>query len=59
LREHIHADVCCNGFDAELNSFVQSYGAKQLDASLLLLPLVGFLPADDHRVIGTVAAMEL
>jgi GH15 family glucan-1,4-alpha-glucosidase len=51
--------VCCNGFDAELNSFVQSYGAKQLDASLLLLPLVGFLPADDHRVIGTVAAMEL
>jgi GH15 family glucan-1,4-alpha-glucosidase len=58
LREHIHADVCRNGFDAELNSFVQSYGAKQLDASLLLLPLVGFLPADDLRIIGTVTAIE-
>ena len=58
LREHIHADVCRNGFDAELNSFVQSYGAKQLDASLLLLPLVGFLPADDPRITGTVAAIE-
>jgi GH15 family glucan-1,4-alpha-glucosidase len=58
LREHIHADVCRNGFDAELNSFVQSYGSKQVDASLLLLPLVGFLPADDPRVTGTVSAME-
>ena len=58
LREHIHADVCRNGFDAELNSFVQYYGAKQLDASLLLLPLVGFLPADDPRITGTVAAIE-
>jgi GH15 family glucan-1,4-alpha-glucosidase len=58
LREHIHQDVCRHGFDAELNSFVQSYGAKQLDASLLLLPLVGFLPADDHRIVGTVAAIE-
>ncbi|HYZ42184.1 MAG TPA: glycoside hydrolase family 15 protein, partial [Stellaceae bacterium] len=58
LREHIHSDVCRNGFDAELNSFVQSYGAKQLDASLLLLPLVGFLPADDLRIIGTVTAIE-
>ena len=51
-------EVCRNGFDAELNSFVQSYGAKQLDASLLLLPLVGFLPADDPRISGTVAAIE-
>ena len=58
LREHVHADVCRNGFDAELNSFVQSYGAKQVDASLLLLPLVGFLPADDPRITGTVAAIE-
>jgi len=58
LREHIREDVCRNGFDAELNSFVQSYGSKQLDASLLLLPLVGFLPADDPRMIGTVAAIE-
>jgi GH15 family glucan-1,4-alpha-glucosidase len=58
LREQIHADVCRSGFDTELNSFVQSYGAKQLDASLLLLPLVGFLAADDPRIIGTVAAVE-
>ena len=58
LREHIHQDVCRHGFDAELNSFVQSYGAKQLDASLLLLPLVGFLPADEPRIMGTVAAVE-
>jgi GH15 family glucan-1,4-alpha-glucosidase len=58
LRDHIHEEVCRKGFDAELNSFVQSYGAKQLDASLLLLPLVGFLPADDPRISGTVAAIE-
>jgi GH15 family glucan-1,4-alpha-glucosidase len=50
--------VCRNGFDNKLSSFVQSYGAKQLDDSLLLLPLVGFLPADDPRTIGTVAAIE-
>ncbi len=58
LRERIHDDVCRNGFDADLNSFVQSYGAKVLDASLLLLPLVGFLPADDPRIRATVAAVE-
>jgi GH15 family glucan-1,4-alpha-glucosidase len=58
LRDHIHQEVCRNGFDAELNSFVQSYGENQLDASLLLLPLVGFLPADDTRIRGTVAAIE-
>jgi GH15 family glucan-1,4-alpha-glucosidase len=58
VRDRVHADVCRNGFDAELNSFVQSYGAKQLDASLLLLPLVGFLPADDPRIVGTVEAIE-
>ncbi len=58
LRERIHDDVCRNGFDGKLNSFVQSYGAKALDASLLLLPLVGFLPADDLRIRGTVAAVE-
>ena len=58
LRDRIHAQVCSNGFDAELNSFVQAYGSKALDASLLLLPLVGFLPADDPRMIGTVAAIE-
>jgi GH15 family glucan-1,4-alpha-glucosidase len=54
----IHADVCRRGFDSELGSFVQSYESKQLDASLLLLPCVGFLPADDPRVRGTVQAIE-
>src|SRR6201984_654388 len=54
----IHADVCRRGFDQELGSFVQSYGSKHLDASLLLLPLVGFLPPTDPRVIGTVTAGE-
>lgn len=58
LRDRIHAEVCRKGFDAEINSFVQSYGSKELDASLLLLPLVGFLPADDPRIQGTVAAIE-
>jgi GH15 family glucan-1,4-alpha-glucosidase len=57
IREEIHADVCANGFDAELGSFVQSYGSKRLDASLLLIPLVGFLPPEDERVVGTVEAI--
>jgi GH15 family glucan-1,4-alpha-glucosidase len=54
----IRADVLRRGFDRELGSFVQSYGSKQLDASLLLLPLVGFLPPEDPRVRGTVQAIE-
>jgi GH15 family glucan-1,4-alpha-glucosidase len=54
----IHADVCRRGFDPELNSFVQAYGSKHLDASLLLLPSVGFLPPEDRRVRGTVQAIE-
>ena len=58
IREEIHRDVCARGFDDQLQAFVQSYGSKLLDASLLLLPLVGFLPADDPRVVGTVAAIE-
>jgi GH15 family glucan-1,4-alpha-glucosidase len=58
LREKIHAQVCQQGFDANLNSFVQYYGSKHLDASLLMMPLVGFLPASDPRVIGTVKAIE-
>ena len=58
LRDEIHADVCANGFDEELGSFVQSYGSKELDASLLQIPLVGFLPASDPKVRGTVAAIE-
>jgi GH15 family glucan-1,4-alpha-glucosidase len=58
LRSDIHDEVCRLGFSRELNSFVQYYGSKELDASLLLLPLVGFLPAEDPRVQGTVAAIE-
>jgi GH15 family glucan-1,4-alpha-glucosidase len=58
LREAIHRDVCERGFDRALNSFVESYGSKLLDASILLLPSVGFLPASDPRVRGTLKAIE-
>jgi GH15 family glucan-1,4-alpha-glucosidase len=57
-RAQIHREVCEQGFDQQLNSFTQSYGSKRLDASLLVIPLVGFLPPDDGRVLGTVAAVE-
>jgi len=58
LRMEIHADVCRKGFDPQQQSFVQSYDSKELDASLLLLPVVGFLPPKDPRVIGTIEAIE-
>jgi len=58
VRDAIHAQVCHEGFDVPRNTFVQSYGATHLDASLLLIPLVGFLPADDPRVRGTLEAIE-
>ena len=58
VRDEIHAEVCHRGFDARRNTFVQAYGSRQLDASLLMLPLVGFLPAGDPRVRGTVGAIE-
>jgi GH15 family glucan-1,4-alpha-glucosidase len=58
IADEIHAEVCERGFDRELGSFVQAYGSKRLDASLLLIPLVGFLPADDPRVRGTIRAIE-
>ena len=58
LREQVHEDVCRQGFDRELGSFVQAYGSKQLDASLLLLPTLGFLPVTDPRTRGTVEAVE-
>jgi GH15 family glucan-1,4-alpha-glucosidase len=58
VRQAIHEDVCARGFDPELNSFVQFYGSRSLDASLLLLPEVGFLPPGDPRVLGTIAAIE-
>jgi GH15 family glucan-1,4-alpha-glucosidase len=57
-RDAIHQEVCAKGFDPALHSFVQSYGSPHLDASLLMIPLVGFLPADDPRVLGTVAAIQ-
>jgi GH15 family glucan-1,4-alpha-glucosidase len=58
LRKEIHQDVCRNGFNSEIGSFVRSYGSRELDASLLLIGEVGFLPADDPRIRGTVAAVE-
>jgi len=58
VRERIHDEVCDQGFDPAQNSFVQSYGSTALDASLLMIPLVGFLPASDPRVRGTLAAIE-
>lgn len=57
-REAVHSEVCDEGYHAGLGSFVQSYGSDRLDASLLMIPLVGFLPAGDERVAGTVAAIE-
>ena len=57
-RQEIHDDVCSHGFDAELGTFVQSYGSKQVDASSLLIPLVGFLPPGDPRIAGTVQQVE-
>jgi GH15 family glucan-1,4-alpha-glucosidase len=58
LRDEIHRDVCANGYDAERNTFTQSYGEPDLDAALLLIGRVGFLPWDDPRVIGTVEAVR-
>jgi GH15 family glucan-1,4-alpha-glucosidase len=58
LRDAIHAEVCERGYDAGRNTFVQSYGAQELDASLLMIPLVGFLPETDPRVRGTVEAVR-
>src|SRR5262249_39784084 len=58
IRDAIQREVCEKGFDPKLNSFVQSYGSPYVDASLLMIPLVGFLPADDPRMQGTVAAVE-
>jgi GH15 family glucan-1,4-alpha-glucosidase len=58
LRARIHDDICRHGFNTERNAFVQYYGANELDASLLMVPLVGFLPPTDPRVIGTVEAIQ-
>jgi GH15 family glucan-1,4-alpha-glucosidase len=58
IRDEIHADVCRHAYDASLAAFVQSYGSKQLDASVLRIPLVGFLPASDERVESTIDAIQ-
>jgi carbohydrate kinase (thermoresistant glucokinase family) len=58
VRDRMHATICERGFDSERNTFTQSFDSGELDASLLLIPLVGFLPANDPRVLGTVAAIE-
>jgi GH15 family glucan-1,4-alpha-glucosidase len=58
LRDRIHAEVCARGYDAGRGAFVMHYGGRDLDASLLMMPLVGFLPAADPRVRGTVEAVE-
>jgi GH15 family glucan-1,4-alpha-glucosidase len=58
LRAEVHEQVCRQGYDAERNTFTQYYGSRDLDASLLMIPLVGFLPPRDPRVIGTVQAIE-
>ncbi|MCX4744219.1 glycoside hydrolase family 15 protein [Kitasatospora sp. NBC_01287] len=57
MRDEIHREVCAQGFDTERNTFTQYYGSRELDAALLMIPKVGFLPADDPRVAGTVDAV--
>ncbi|HLB39899.1 MAG TPA: glycoside hydrolase family 15 protein [Actinomycetota bacterium] len=58
LRDEIHAEVCRDGFDEGLNAFTQSYGSTSLDAAVLMMPLVGFLPVTDARVAGTIDAIQ-
>ncbi|MFF4258159.1 glycoside hydrolase family 15 protein [Streptomyces sp. NPDC001663] len=58
LREEVHREVCEKGYDPERNTFTQYYGSRELDASLLLIPRVGFLPPDDPRVVGTIDAVR-
>ena len=58
LRQEVHDEICREGFHTGLNSFTQSYGSTELDAATLLIPLVGFLPPSDPRVLGTIQAIE-
>ena len=58
VRDRVHAEICDQGWNAELGAFTQSYGGTALDAALLVMPIVGFLPGDDPRVVSTVAAIE-
>jgi GH15 family glucan-1,4-alpha-glucosidase len=58
LRNGLHAEICDRGFNASKQTFVQSYGGSEVDASLLMMAEVGFLPASDPRILGTIAAVE-
>lgn len=58
IRDDIHMEVCARGFSQSMNSFTQSYGEERLDGALLMIPLMGFLPPDDPRVVGTVEAVQ-
>jgi GH15 family glucan-1,4-alpha-glucosidase len=58
MRDEVHEEVCERGYDAERNTFTQFYGSRELDAAVLLLPRVGFLPPDDPRIVGTVDAVR-
>ena len=58
VRAEIHAEVCEHGYDSERGTFTQYYGSEELDASALVLPLVGFLPPDDERMVGTIGAIQ-
>ncbi len=58
VRDEIHAEVCREGFDEDLGAFTQSFGSEELDAATLMIPLVGFLPAHDPRMLGTVGAIR-
>lgn len=58
IRDEIHAEVCARGYNAKKKAFTQFYGSEELDASLLIVPLIGFLPIDDARVVGTIEAIE-
>jgi GH15 family glucan-1,4-alpha-glucosidase len=58
VRDEIHAEVCARGYDPERRTFTQYYGSRELDASVLMIPIVGFLPPDDRRVTGTIDAVR-
>ncbi|MFD2080063.1 Glucoamylase (glucan-1,4-alpha-glucosidase), GH15 family [Actinopolymorpha cephalotaxi] len=58
VRDEIHREVCAKGYDADRNTFTQSFGSRDVDAALLLIPQVGFLPPDDPRVVGTIEAVQ-
>ena len=58
LREEIHAEVCSQGYDDDVGAFTQAYGSRALDAGVLMMPLVGFLPANDRRIVNTIEAIQ-